>query len=159
MVSSTTAAGTINHTARGFCSLLAKSCSEELPTAFSFANSSTLFGNTSKTTQLCPAFIRRRTMLAPILPRPTIPSCIDNPSLNRYIVSRSRTRDEEASMKRRVFFLQQTTRRVRSDFRFSSVCRVFSVVRKTVLPFPPSKIEDFRSSSEQRNRDFRRIRE
>ena len=79
MVSSTTAAGIINHTARGLVSLLAKSFSEDDPTAFSFTNSSTDFGDISKTTHSWPAFMSRRTMLAPILPRPTIPSCIDYP--------------------------------------------------------------------------------
>src|ERR1019366_1615757 len=79
MVSSTTAAGSINHTARGLVSLLAKSFSEDEPTAFSFTNSSTDFGDISKTTHSWPAFMSRRTMLAPILPRPTTPSCIDHP--------------------------------------------------------------------------------
>src|SRR5271157_5372843 len=78
MVLSTTAAGIINQTARGFWSLLTKSCMEEAPTALSLTNSSTAFGDISKTTQLWPALISRRTMLAPILPRPTIPSCIDH---------------------------------------------------------------------------------
>ena len=35
MVWSTAAAGTINHIARGFSSFVTKSCSEELPVAFS----------------------------------------------------------------------------------------------------------------------------
>ena len=47
MVLSTTAAGTIIHTARGFLSFLARSCSEEAPMAFSLASSSTAFGDMS----------------------------------------------------------------------------------------------------------------
>src|SRR5579863_10245897 len=76
MVWSTTAAGTINQIARGFCSLLAKSSSEEVPTAFSWVSSLTAFGDLSKTTHWWPPLIRRRTIFAPILPRPIIPSCI-----------------------------------------------------------------------------------
>src|ERR1700693_4499703 len=79
MVWSTTAAGIINQIARGFVSLAAKSFSDDEPTALSFTTSSTDFGDTSKTTHSWPALISRRTMLAPILPRPTIPSCIDHP--------------------------------------------------------------------------------
>ena len=52
MVLSTTAAGTISQTARGFSSFVTRSCSEELPAAFSWTNSSTAFGDMSKTTQL-----------------------------------------------------------------------------------------------------------
>src|ERR1039458_2733165 len=65
MVPSTTAAGSINQTARGLVSLLAKSFSEDDPTAFSCTNSSTDFGDISKTTHSWPAFMSRRTMLAP----------------------------------------------------------------------------------------------
>ena len=50
MLLSTTAAGTINQTARGFSSLRTRSASEEAPTAFSRARSSTAFGDMSKTT-------------------------------------------------------------------------------------------------------------
>ena len=50
MVLSTTAAGTINHTARGLVSFLTKSASEEDPTAFSSTNSCTVFCDMSKTT-------------------------------------------------------------------------------------------------------------
>ena len=42
----------------------------------SAVNCCTTAGVRSYTTQLCPAFSRRRTMFAPILPRPIIPSCI-----------------------------------------------------------------------------------
>ena len=41
MVSSTTAAGTISHAARGFSSFFTKSSTEVAPVAFSFASSST----------------------------------------------------------------------------------------------------------------------
>ena len=37
-------------------------------------------GSRSNTTQACPARMSRRTMFAPIRPRPTIPSCIAAPS-------------------------------------------------------------------------------
>ena len=47
---STTAAGTINQTARGFVSFVTKSASEEEPTAFSSTNSCTTCGDLSKTT-------------------------------------------------------------------------------------------------------------
>ena len=50
MVVSTTAAGTINQIARGFSSLVTKSCSEELPVAFSLTISFTAAGDISKTT-------------------------------------------------------------------------------------------------------------
>ena len=50
MVLSTTAAGTINQTARGFWSLFANSAREEAPRAFSLTSSSTAFGDLSKTT-------------------------------------------------------------------------------------------------------------
>src|SRR5580698_1650108 len=79
MVLSTTAAGTINQMARGFSSFLTNSGSDEAPTAFSATSSSTAFGDMSKTTQLWPALSSRRTMFAPILPSPIIPSCINAP--------------------------------------------------------------------------------
>jgi len=50
MVLSTTAAGTISQTARGFSSLRTSSASEAAPTAFSRTNSVTAFGDMSKTT-------------------------------------------------------------------------------------------------------------
>ena len=76
MVLSTTAAGTINQTALGFSSFVTRSCSEALPTAFSWTNSFTAFGDLLKTTHRWPPLSSRRTMFAPILPRPIIPSCI-----------------------------------------------------------------------------------
>ena len=73
---STTAAGTISQTARGFASFVTKSASDEAPVAFSAASASTAFGDMSKTTHSWPSFMRRRTMLAPMRPRPIIPSCM-----------------------------------------------------------------------------------
>src|SRR5580700_652648 len=77
IVSSTAAAGTISQTARGFSSFETKSWSEELPVAFSCANSFTAFEDLSKTTHRWPPLRARRTMFAPILPRPIIPNCMD----------------------------------------------------------------------------------
>ena len=76
MVLSTTAAGTINQTARGFSRFFTSSASEEVPTAFSAANCFTALGDLSKTTHWWPPLSSRRTMLAPIRPSPIIPSCI-----------------------------------------------------------------------------------
>ena len=76
MVLSTTAAGIINQTARGFVSFFTKSSSEDDPIAFSRVNSITAFGNMSKITHSCPARRSRRVMFAPILPRPIMPICI-----------------------------------------------------------------------------------
>src|ERR1700722_13649012 len=76
MVLSTMAAGTISQMARGPLSFLTKSAREEAPTAPSRTSSSTAFGETSNTAQSCPPTNRRRTIFAPILPRPIIPSCI-----------------------------------------------------------------------------------
>src|SRR5262252_6925654 len=76
MVLSTTAAGTMSHTARGLSSFFTKSASEVAPIAFSCTSSCTVFGDMSKTTHWCPPLMRRRTMFAPIRPRPIIPSCM-----------------------------------------------------------------------------------
>jgi len=50
IVVSTTPAGTINQTARGFSSLLTRSATDKAPIAPSFAKSWTAFCDTSKTT-------------------------------------------------------------------------------------------------------------
>src|SRR5271157_1516681 len=76
IVPSTAAAGTISHTARGFSNLLAMSSNEEAPMAPSCTSASSAFGDRSKTTHWWPSLRSRRTILAPILPSPTIPSCI-----------------------------------------------------------------------------------
>src|SRR5215469_14000897 len=83
MVSSTTAAGTMSQTARGLSSFLTRSTKELAPTARSLTSSATAWGDLSKTTQLCPFLISRRTMLAPMRPSPIIPNCIDSPSETR----------------------------------------------------------------------------
>src|SRR5918995_4705906 len=67
-------AGTITQTARGAVSFDASSASEAAPSAPSATSVSIAAGLTSWTTHRCPSRIRRRTMFAPILPRPTIPS-------------------------------------------------------------------------------------
>src|SRR5450755_2952362 len=77
-IPSTDAAGTISHTARGPLSFLTKSSSPVDPTAPSFTSSATVVALKSATTTSWPAFIKRRTMPAPILPKPIIPSCIVN---------------------------------------------------------------------------------
>ena len=76
MLLSTTPAGTISQTARGLVSFLANSASEALPMAFSFAISDTALADMSNTTHSWPPFRRRRTMFAPIRPRPIIPNCM-----------------------------------------------------------------------------------
>jgi len=81
MVRSTTAAGTIIQTARGFLSLRTRSCSDAAPIASSRTRPSTAWGDMSNTTHSCPALTSRRTMLAPILPRPIIPNCMPCSSL------------------------------------------------------------------------------
>src|SRR6185312_2848323 len=88
-VSSTTPAGTISHTARGFSSFFTKSSSELAPVAPCLTEASTAFADMSYTTQLCPAFSRRTTMLAPILPSPIIPSCIIPSRLNQMRAAHS----------------------------------------------------------------------
>jgi hypothetical protein len=57
-------------------SFFASSPSDEAPIAFSWTNSSIALCDMSKTAHSCPAFRSLRTMLAPILPSPIIPSCI-----------------------------------------------------------------------------------
>src|SRR5260221_2421011 len=74
---STKAAGTIRQAARGFSSFLANSARELAPVAPSLTSAATASAERSKTTQECPARMRRLTMLAPIRPSPIIPNCID----------------------------------------------------------------------------------
>src|SRR6185312_6932000 len=70
-------AGTITHTTRGAVSFSASSCSEDTPVVLSSpAIASTASGLWSYTTHSCPPVTTRRAMLAPIRPRPIIPSCI-----------------------------------------------------------------------------------
>src|SRR4029077_12114243 len=77
---STTAAGTINQIALGFSSFFTKSGSEELPVALSLTSSATASGDMSKTTHWWPCRRSLRAMLAPIRPRPIIPSCMEGSS-------------------------------------------------------------------------------
>src|SRR5207249_2059500 len=90
IVLSTTAAGTISQTARGFSSFFTRSARDELPVALSLTISLTASGDMSKTTQSWPPLIRRRTMLAPIRPRPIIPSCIWDLLFKKRSVPRAR---------------------------------------------------------------------
>ncbi len=89
MVLSTTAAGIINHTARGFVSFFTRSPSEEEPTAFSWVNSCTVFGDLAKTTHSWPPASSRRAMFAPILPRPIMPICMIHSSLKNWLLDSS----------------------------------------------------------------------
>src|SRR5215471_17251144 len=73
---STTAAGTMSHTARGLLSFFTKSASDDAPVACSCTSCFTASGDRSKTTQSWPPLSSRRTMFAPIRPRPIIPSCM-----------------------------------------------------------------------------------
>src|SRR6266481_5631955 len=76
-VSSTTAAGTISHTTRGFCSFFTRSRSEVAGIAPSTATCLTESALRANATHCWPALKSRRTILPPILPSPIIPSCID----------------------------------------------------------------------------------
>src|SRR6266436_2863336 len=84
MLLSTTAAGTISQTARGFLSLATRSASEAAPTALSRVRSATAFGDMSKTTHSWPPLINRRTIFAPIRPNPIIASCMTCFSTNAF---------------------------------------------------------------------------
>src|SRR5262249_28735274 len=77
IVASTTAAGTISHTARGATSFFTKSSRALEPVAPSPTSCFTASALRSYTTHWCPPRVSRRTMLAPIRPRPIIPSCIE----------------------------------------------------------------------------------
>src|ERR1700742_5236741 len=74
---STKAAGIISQTARGDASFSTKSSSDDEGVAPSAANACTVSAFLSKTTHWWPLRNRRRTMLAPIRPRPIIPSCMN----------------------------------------------------------------------------------
>src|SRR5215469_7211470 len=83
-VASTTAAGTISQTARGRCSFFTRSSRDVAAIAPSRSTSFTDAAFRSKATHWCPALCSRRTMLAPILPSPIIPSCIDIAPVVRF---------------------------------------------------------------------------
>src|ERR1700730_11989643 len=70
-------AGNINQTTRGFFpTVFTTSASDAAAVAPSFASPSRALALRANTTQWCPAFIRRRDMLSPILPSPIMPICI-----------------------------------------------------------------------------------
>src|SRR5664280_2778205 len=70
-------AGSISQTARGFSlSALTRSSRDCTAVAPSFASASRGLALASNTTHWCPAFIKRRDILAPILPSPITPICI-----------------------------------------------------------------------------------
>src|SRR5208337_338216 len=71
--------GTMIHAARGGFSLLTRSSSEVEATAPSPAILFTASALRSDTTMVWPPRIRRRVILAPMRPRPTIPNCIAAP--------------------------------------------------------------------------------
>ena len=73
-------AGIITQAMRGVASFWTNSSSELAPSAPSATNCATVSGLVSKATVVCPSRMTRRTMLAPIRPRPIIPSCM-GPSL------------------------------------------------------------------------------
>src|SRR6266446_3298524 len=75
-VPSTAAAGIISQTTRGVLSCLTNLSSDEAPVAPSPANCFTLASLLSYTTHSWPPRNSRRTMLAPIRPKPIIPYCI-----------------------------------------------------------------------------------
>src|SRR5579864_6793293 len=121
MVSSTAAAGTISHISRGLSSLVTRSCSDVLPVAFSCTSSFTAFGVLLNTTQRCPPLRSLRTMLAPILPSPIIPSCIALsfpavfrvcPQVCPQIRHRSPVADDETR------FIQDVQHQIRESFSF-----------------------------------------
>src|SRR5215469_6236305 len=117
-VASTTAAGTINHTARGLCSLFTRSSSEAAGVAPSWATSFTDSALRSKTTHWWPAFCSRRAMLAPIRPSPIIPSCIAIAPVRYNFFKPNR---------RRIAALRQSLSHGRSQ-RGESRCHVFAEV-------------------------------
>jgi hypothetical protein len=73
---STTPAGTMIQIARGRDIFAASSCSEAAPAAPCSTSAATAAGRPSWTTHGMPWPSRRRTMLAPMRPKPIIPSCI-----------------------------------------------------------------------------------
>src|ERR1700688_2615968 len=75
-VASTTAAGTMSHMARGFLSFVTRSSSDTDAVAPSASTAFTDSALRSNATHWCPVFCSRRTIFAPILPSPIIPSCI-----------------------------------------------------------------------------------
>src|SRR5439155_339463 len=73
-------AGTITHATRGGRSARTKSSSAVVPVAPSLAIALTPAGSDAYPTISWPPRIRRRAMLAPIRPSPTIPTCMESSS-------------------------------------------------------------------------------
>src|SRR5882724_2191339 len=73
-------AGTITHATRGGRSAWTKSSSAVVPVAPSLAIALTPAGSDAYPTISWPPRIRRRAMLAPIRPSPTIPTCMESSS-------------------------------------------------------------------------------
>src|SRR5438552_6866854 len=73
-------AGTITHATRGGRSARTKSSSSVVPPAPSLAIALTFAGSVAYPTTSWPPRIRRRAMFAPILPSPTIPTCMESSS-------------------------------------------------------------------------------
>ena len=76
IVASTNAAGTMIHTWRGAVELADEVVERAGPRHAVAGEGRTAFGSTSKPTHSWPAPSRRRTMFAPIRPRPIMPSCM-----------------------------------------------------------------------------------
>src|SRR5579864_8640314 len=117
MVSSTAAAGTISHISRGLSSLVTRSCSDVLPVAFSCTSSFTAFGVLLNTTQRCPPLRSLRTMLAPILPSPIIPSCIAL-SFPAVVRGGHKSGIEAAVADDETRFIQDVQHQIRKSFSF-----------------------------------------
>src|SRR5579875_1787717 len=81
-------AGSITQATRGTDSALAKASSESAPRAPSCSSCCTGAGVRLNTTALCPRLSSRRTMLAPIRPSPTMPSCILASPLRESLIPR-----------------------------------------------------------------------
>ena len=73
---STTGTGSMIQTARGGLSRAMNSSTEDVPWAPAAVTAATASALASNTTHSWPCCISRRTMLAPIRPRPIIPSCM-----------------------------------------------------------------------------------
>src|SRR6478609_1340429 len=81
----TTPAGTMITMARGGASSSTNAAMWLAPVAPSAATAATASGSRSVATQLCPAFISRRTMLAPMRPSPIMPICIHFSLLAKFL--------------------------------------------------------------------------
>ena len=80
---STPPAGIMIQMLRGASRAPSIACGDSAPVAPSATSAATFAGSASYTTQRCPSPMRRRTMLAPMRPRPIMPSCIGFPLYKR----------------------------------------------------------------------------